>query len=122
MPCGATNISEPKLFRTLPLGPSLKITSIFLISRVWVSRQLLAPQRSATHTDTPSLSISTALVEPIFRPSGSVAQCSAVMYRFGASLVGSLVSRGALGFTEAATAAPAKQPVAITLAKNKRTI
>jgi hypothetical protein len=44
------------------------------------------------------------------------------MYRFGESLVGSLVSGGALGLAEAAAAAPAKQPVAITLAKNKRTI
>src|SRR5215831_17680440 len=102
MPCGATNIPEPKLFRTLPLLPSLKITSIFWISRVWGSRQLLAPQRSATHTDTPSLSISTALVEPIFRPPGSLAQCSMAIYGFGEPLVGSLVSGGVLVSTEAA--------------------
>jgi hypothetical protein len=42
-----------------------------------------------------------------------------VMYGFGASLVGSLVSGGVLASTEAAVAAAAKHPVAITLAKKK---
>src|SRR5215831_19473172 len=122
MPCGATNIPEPKLFRTLPLVSSLKITSIFLISRVWGSRQLLTPQRSATHTDTPSLSMSTALVEPIFRPSGSFTQCSIVINELGSSLVGSLVSGDVFVSTEAPAAIPPKHPVAITVAKNKLTI
>jgi hypothetical protein len=40
--------------------------------------QEFAPQRSATQIDFPSLSISTALVEPQVLPSGSFAQPSTV--------------------------------------------
>src|SRR5580658_9923681 len=98
MPCGATNIPEPKLLSTLPSASNLNTTSIFLISRGAVepstaaSRQLLAPQRSATQIDLPSRSISMALVDPIFLPSGNLAQCAMVRYGFDASLVGSFVS------------------------------
>ena len=47
-----------------------------------------APQRSATHTLVPSGSMSTPLVEPHVRPSGSVPQFSIARYGLGAELVG----------------------------------
>src|ERR1035437_943743 len=50
--------------------------------------QLFCPQRSATQMLVPSLSISTALVEPHARPSGSFAHPSIVWYGLGALLVG----------------------------------
>src|SRR5579862_2925715 len=88
MPWGAMNIPAPKLFSRFPCSSNLSIGGIFLISPVVRSRQLLAPHRSATHNDLPSLSMSTALVDPHFLPSGSLAQPSTVRYGFGASLVG----------------------------------
>ena len=52
------------------------------------SRQLFAPQRSPTQMLRPSLSISTALVDPHVRPSGILKKCSTVVYGFGNELVG----------------------------------
>src|SRR6202161_3186200 len=101
------NIPAPKLFSTLPSVSSWSTVSIFLIWPVARSRQLLAPHRSATQTDFPSLSMSTALVDPIFLPSGSFAQCSIVRYGLGASLVG-CVSEAA------AYVLPPANPAAIT--------
>src|ERR1700694_2476077 len=50
--------------------------------------QLLAPHRSAIHTLRPSLSMSTALVDPQTLPSGSLKKSLMVVYGFDASLVG----------------------------------
>src|SRR5438128_6111638 len=74
----------PKLFRSLPDESNLRIGSTVGDSR----HALLPPHRSATQMLLPSLSISTALSDPHFRPSGSCAQFSTVRYGFGASLAG----------------------------------
>jgi hypothetical protein len=49
---------------------------------------VFAPHRSPTQIDLPSLSISTALVDPHVRPSGSLKLFSIGWNGFGASLVG----------------------------------
>src|ERR1700704_4440297 len=74
----------PKLFTSLPDASNLRIGSTLGESR----HALLPPHRSATQMLLPSLSISTALSDPHFRPSGSCAQFSTVRYGLGASLVG----------------------------------
>src|SRR5438045_4574118 len=84
MPWGETSMPAPKLFRSLPDESNLRIGSTVGESR----HALLPPHRSATQMLLPSLSISTALSDPHFRPSGSCAQFSTVRYGFGASLVG----------------------------------
>src|SRR6185503_6449866 len=84
MPCGETSMPAPKPFRSLPDESNLRIGSTVGESR----HALLPPHRSATQMLLPSLSISTALSDPHFRPSGSCAQFSTVRYGFGASLVG----------------------------------
>src|SRR5947209_6513106 len=95
----------PKLFTTFPFSSNFRIVSMFLISLVVRPRQLFAPHRPATHTDLPSLSISTALVDPIFRPSGSLAHPSTTLYGLGASLV------GATSCAKASTPATTNAPV-----------
>src|SRR5229473_5642986 len=52
--------------------------------------QLFAPHRSAIQMLRPSLSMSTALVEPQTLPSGSLKNSLMVVYGFGASLVGGI--------------------------------
>src|SRR5450631_225615 len=47
-----------------------------------------APQRSTTHTDTPSLSMATPFNAPHFLPSGSFPHGAVVWYGLGRSLVG----------------------------------
>src|SRR5271168_588505 len=86
------NMPAPKLVSSLPFVSNFKITGMFNISPVARSRQLLAPHRSATQIDLPSLSMSTALVEPHFRPSGNCPQPLMVRYGLGASFVGAGVS------------------------------
>src|ERR1700733_4455840 len=77
MPCGKTNSPAPKLVTALPAASNL------MIGARAEPAQELAPQRSATHTLVPSRSMSTALVEPHARPSGSVAQFSIERYGLG---------------------------------------
>src|SRR5439155_25365436 len=84
MPWGETNMPAPKLFRSLPDESNLRIGSTVGESR----HALFPPHRSPTQTLLPSLSISTALSDPHFRPSGSCAQFSTVRYGLGRSLVG----------------------------------
>src|SRR5579863_1079072 len=87
---------------------------MFLIWPVSRSRQLLPPHRSTTQMVLPSRSISTALVEPIFRPSGNFTKCSMVLYEFGASLVG-VVASGGVPEVAASSTPPAIPLTAITL-------
>src|ERR1700752_4385185 len=91
MPCGKMSRPWPKLATNLPEASNLRIDGKFDIWPVARSRQLLAPQRSATQMLRPSLSISTALVEPHVRPSGILKKCSIVVYGLGAEFVGALV-------------------------------
>src|SRR6185503_13167131 len=80
--CGDRINPAPKCATTFPVASNLSIGSSVEL------RQLFVPQRSATQMLFPSRSISTALVEPQVRPSGSFAQPSIVRYGFGRSLVG----------------------------------
>ena len=54
----------PKLFTSLPVSSNFRTVSSV------EPMQEFAPQRSPTQIDLPSLSTSTALVEPHVRPSG----------------------------------------------------
>ena len=72
MPC-------PKLATILPFGSNLNTVCSGDISPLARSQQLFTAQRSATQMLRPSLSISTALVEPQVRPSGSFAHPSIVL-------------------------------------------
>ncbi len=62
----------PKLCTSLPVSSNFSSTGSGDIAFLARSQQELAPQRSPTQIDLPSLSISTALVEPQVRPSGSL--------------------------------------------------
>src|SRR5687767_15150472 len=79
MPCGDWMTPAPNDFTSLPVASNLRIGSSVDV------RQLFAEQRSATQMLLPSLSMSTALVEPHVRPS-SFAHPSTVRYGFGRSL------------------------------------
>ena len=70
MPCGKVNIPPPKLRTGVPDGSNLKTVGSL------EPAQLFAPHRSATQTETPSGSMSTALSAPHVRPSGIRAQPS----------------------------------------------
>src|SRR5262245_1655416 len=72
----------PKLLISFPCSSKWRTESSM------ESWQEFAPHRSATQMDLPSLSISTALVEPHVRPSGSFAQSVIVWYALGNELVG----------------------------------
>src|SRR6185295_6026599 len=95
MRCGNTNSPAPKLFKMLPSGSSL-----------WTGAQLepaqlsywngeapggtsgLAPQRSTTQSERPSLSTATPFSAPHLCPSGSLPQGTTLRYGLGRSLVG----------------------------------
>src|SRR5882724_9016319 len=93
MPCAKMIMPAPKLLTSLPDASNFKIggaSDILPVARsihplLWGVKP---PQRSATQIDLPSLSTSTALVEPHVRPSGSFAQPSIDWYGLGRSLVG----------------------------------
>src|SRR5215831_2197963 len=72
----------PKLLISLPVESKWRTGSSM------ESWHELAPQRSATQIDLPSLSISTALVDPQVLPSGSFAQSFTVSYGLGREFVG----------------------------------
>src|SRR5687767_5984569 len=86
MPCGNTNIPWPKIVTILPLGSNLNTVLSGDISPLARSQHEFTWQRSATQMLLPSRSMSTALVDPHVRPSGSFAQPSIVLYGFGGSL------------------------------------
>src|SRR5262245_4036732 len=105
MPCGKIKRPAPKLFTSLPVESNFSTVGRSDILPLARSRQLFTPQRSATQIDLPSLSMSTALVDPHVRPSGSLKYSLTVAYGFGASLVGctSCATTGAVN-TAAASA------------------
>src|ERR1043166_6565243 len=82
MPWGDAITPAPKCATSLPLASNLSTGSSV------DPTQLLAPHRSATQMLTPSLSMSTALVDPQVRPSGILAQPSTVWYGLGRSFTG----------------------------------
>src|SRR5947207_5986709 len=97
MPCGKISRPAPKLFTSLPVESNFKTLGRSDILPVVRSRHELpvgvnGPQRSATQIDLPSLSTSTALVDPHVRPSGSLAPPSMRCYGFGASVVGETIA------------------------------
>src|SRR5437868_12932312 len=91
MPCGKIIRPAPKLFTSLPVESNFSTVGSSDILPVARSRQLFWPQRSATQIDLPSLSMSTALVDPHARPSGSLKKSATVVYGLGRSLVGATV-------------------------------
>jgi hypothetical protein len=96
-PCGNNSSPSPKAFISLPDASNLRIGGRFEPSQAngvpgFISEGgANAPQRSATQTLLPSGSMSTPLVEPQLRPSGSFAQFSIAWYGLGAELVGALI-------------------------------
>src|SRR5258708_8814369 len=96
MPCGKISMPAPKLFTSLPVESNFSTDGRSDILPVVRSRHefpvgVCGPHRSATQIDLPSLSTSTALVDPHVRPSGSLAQPSMRGYGFGASLLGETI-------------------------------
>src|SRR5437867_5621693 len=82
MPWGEMSSPAPNDRTRLPLESNFRIDGSV------EDAQLFAPHRSATQMLEPSRSISTALVEPQLRPSGSFAHPSTVRYGLGRSLTG----------------------------------
>src|SRR5262245_65367184 len=86
----------PKLFRMLPLASSLWTGAQLEPAQVsnWkatlpvVGASGLAPQRSTTQRDLPSLSTQTPFSAPHLKPSGSLPHGATVRYGLGKSLVG----------------------------------
>jgi hypothetical protein len=83
----------PKLFTSFPVESNFNTDGRSDILPVVRSRHELpvgvcGPQRSATQIDLPSLSTSTALVDPHVRPSGSLAHPRCSDRDWEASLVG----------------------------------
>src|SRR5258706_7204285 len=94
--CGKINIPAPKLFRSFP------DESNFITGATDEPAQLsyvngetpggtsgFAPQRSATHSDSPSLSTATPFRAPHFLPSGRLPHGAMDWYGLGRSLVAS---------------------------------
>src|SRR5882762_4306818 len=93
--CGKMNIPAPKLFRRLPDESNLSTGGRLEPAQLsyWNGEAPggisgFAPHRSATQTDSPSLSIATPFKAPHFLPSGSVPHGATVWYGLGRSLVG----------------------------------
>src|SRR5262247_1468513 len=82
MPCGKTISPLPKLRTSAPDASNLSTVSRSEL------RHVFAPHRSATQIERPSLSISTALVDPHVRPAGILKRLAMVSYGFGGSLTG----------------------------------
>ena len=106
MPCGKITRPAPKLFTSLPVESNFNTGSSVDVRHEFV------PQRSPTHTLVPSLSISTELVEPHVRPSGSLAQPSTVRNGLGRSFfalgVGACACVCAVAIARLATATAAR--------------
>src|SRR5438445_9809613 len=89
------NIPAPKLFRRLPDESNLSTGGRLEPAQLsyWNGEAPggmsgFAPHRSATQTDSPSLSIATPFSAPHFLPSGRFPQGARVLYGLGRSLVG----------------------------------
>src|SRR5438094_5472273 len=106
MPCGEMISPAPKLLIRLPDASKCRIGSSVGFSR----HALLPPHRSAIQMLLPSLSISTALVDPHARPSGSLKKFSIVRYGVGRSLVGRSAPAAAAGTCGACAADIAATP------------
>ena len=87
----------PNCATILPFGSNLNTVLSGDISLVLMSKQLFTAQRSATQMLLPSRSMSTALVDPHVRPSGSFAQPSIVLYGFGRSLTTGALTHAPVG-------------------------
>src|SRR5712691_11618184 len=93
--CGKTNMPAPKDFRRLPDESNLSTAGTDEPAQLsYVNGETpggtsgFAPHRSATQTDSPSLSIATPFSAPHFLPSGSFPHGAIVWYGLGRSLVG----------------------------------
>src|SRR5712691_2706038 len=93
--CGKMNMPAPKLFRRLPDESNLSTAGTAEPAQLsYVNGETpggtsgFTPHRSATQTDSPSLSIATPFRAPHFLPSGSFPHGATVWYGLGRSLVG----------------------------------
>src|SRR6267378_2447337 len=93
--CVKMNIPAPKLFRRLPDESNLSTGGRLEPAQLsYVNGETpggtsgFAPHRSATHTDSPSLSIATPFSAPHFLPSGRFPHAVMDWYGLGRSLVG----------------------------------
>src|SRR5713101_2071101 len=91
---GKMNMPAPKLFRRLPDESNLRTGARLEPAQLsyWNGEAPggmsgFAPHRSATQTDSPSLSIATPFSAPHFLPSGSFPHGAMVWYGLGRSLV-----------------------------------
>src|SRR5450759_791863 len=89
------NMPAPKLFKSLPDESNLRTgDSVEPAQLSYANGEApggmsgFAPHRSATQTDSPSLSIATPFRAPHFLPSGSCPHGAVVWYGLGRSLVG----------------------------------
>src|SRR5512138_2665369 len=105
MPWANAIIPAPKLLMSLPVESNFSTGSSGDIAPVAGLAQLFAPQRSPTQIDLPSLSMSTALVDPQVRPSGSLKTLTPAWYGLGKSLVGAEVACAKARHPDIATAA-----------------
>src|SRR5882672_5179499 len=93
--CGKMNIPAPKLFRRLPDESKLRTGGRVEPAQLsyWNGEAPggtsgFAPQRFATHTDSPSLSIATPFSAPHVLPSGRFPHGATDWYGLGRSVVG----------------------------------
>src|SRR5258708_28332615 len=114
------NIPAPKLFSTLPEASSLRTGATLEPAQLSYANgdcpagaSGFAPQRFATHTDSPSLSMATAFSAPQVRPSGSVPHGATLWYGLGRSL-GGLSSLAAEGPASAPSAYTTRPPTMVS--------
>src|SRR5882672_10112698 len=93
--CGKMNIPAPKLFNSLPeesnfstAGTGEPAQLSYVNAEAPGGTSGFAPHRSATHTDSPSLSIATPFSAPHFLPSGRFPHGVIDWYGLGRSVVG----------------------------------
>src|SRR5512147_231662 len=107
-------MTAPKLRKRLPDASNLSTGgSVELAQLSYMNGEApggvsgLAPHRSATHSDCPSLSMPTAFSAPHFLPSGSLPHGAMVRYGLGRSLVGatSPAKAGSASSSDAAASA-----------------
>src|SRR6266849_1579262 len=115
------NIPAPKLFRRLPDESNLSTGGRLEPAQLsyWNGEAPggmsgFAPHRSATQTDSPSLSIATPFSAPHFLPAGSFPHGAVVWYGLGRSLVGwtsAMVRYGLVGWTSPTLVAQAPHTI-----------
>src|SRR6266852_4875020 len=120
---GKMNIPAPKLFSRLPDESNLRTGATLEPAQLsyWNGEAPggtsgFAPHRSATQTDSPSLSIATPFRAPHFLPSGRFPHGATVWYRLGRSLLG--WTSAMVWYGTVVAQAPHRVPTAIITSRN----